>query len=435
METTRSPSVPAGLVAALAGLAGGLLAVGSTGLLAHSLRHALTWIAMGVALVAAWPPRGQSWPRIATLLAGLVAAVVMTASPSQPINAMAVAVFLAALASMHSGTVRVESRPCRRRRRGPGRLPLRPDVKSRSSGWAPTASERCWAARAGALSGQPLEVGATFGGVDFLVAMGAFTACWLAATPPPRRRRALYALLAILAGHLLYLIILSFGAFLRDLLPEPPPGRPYHFATNPSTWTIALALRTLIPWNFQALAAAIDLLIAGSMLRWAPWGATLDAANAESTPNTQDRMPAVANRQSAIRNPAVAVPLLLTIGATLIALVLPVVSTLSTGKANLSGKKVVAYKEGFLNWLKAEHGEYGQLSIGMYGMLNSFVPSLGGKFVISPDLSEADLADADIVLLLYPNKPWTDGQLKRNPGRGEPRRHAAPLLRPHHQGS
>jgi hypothetical protein len=46
-------------------------------------------------------------------------------------------------------------------------------------------------------------------------------------------------------------------------------------------------------------------------------------------------------------------------------------------------------------------------------MLPVFVGSLGAETVVSPDLSDADLNDADALILLFPDDPWQEGQLDR----------------------
>src|SRR5205823_4514796 len=92
----------AAVCAATAGIAAALIAAGSLGLLAHALRHALTWAAMAVALVSAWPAGGRSnWDSRLTVLAAFVAAIVMTASPLPEVNVLAVVLLLAALARAH----------------------------------------------------------------------------------------------------------------------------------------------------------------------------------------------------------------------------------------------------------------------------------------------------------------------------------------------
>jgi len=89
------------------------------------------------------------------------------------------------------------------------------------------------------------------------------------------------------------------------------------------------------------------------------------------------------------------------------------VTTLSLQSSSLEGKKIVLYEEGFLNWLKPEHGNYGQWSPGMYGMLPIYLKSLGATVLRSPQLFGADLSDANVLMLIFPDKPWKDGQMER----------------------
>src|SRR3989442_10786355 len=58
------------LFGAAAGLVAAWLAAGSTGLLGHPLRHVLTWIAVIVTLLAAWPSESRSGRRMVSI-AGL----------------------------------------------------------------------------------------------------------------------------------------------------------------------------------------------------------------------------------------------------------------------------------------------------------------------------------------------------------------------------
>lgn len=104
---------------------------------------------------------------------------------------------------------------------------------------------------------------------------------------------------------------------------------------------------------------------------------------------------------------------MLRFGAPILAILLPIMIALYPGKLNLEGKKIVFYEKGFLNWLKPSHGQYGRLSSGMYGMLPVFIESLGASSLISPDLSDNDLRDADALVLLFPDDPWAEGQLDR----------------------
>ncbi len=375
----------ASVVAALAGFAAAWIAAGSTGVLAHSLRHVLTWLVLGVAIVAEWPGLGRPRRRLLALSAGAIMAMVMTASPLHAVNVLAVAVMLCALSAGGS-------RPGKR-------IMLSASAAVAVLGvyrLACTSVPLLWMFAdavggimgriAGLITGEPLWIGATFAGVDFLVLMGGLYAVWLANTRPPRRTRAIYGALGILAGHLTYLIVLSFSAKLLQALPDAAPD---------SGWTWAGATRKGVPWNLPALAAAIHLSVAALMLRWSAWPGPSEKAPRKS----------LGSRAWGRR----ALPLVV-VGA---ALLLPAITTLSLGKADLTGKKIVAYEKGFLNWLRPEHGSYGRLSIGMYGMLPTWVESLGGRCLISPDLSEEDLSDADVLILLFPDEPWAEGQLER----------------------
>ena len=390
------PAIPWSVVlTVLALLAAAWLGAGSTGLLGHGLRKALLWTALGIALFAGHAPRGSSRPlayalRLATVAAAAGVAVCMVAMPSPATNVLAVAVLAAALAGGWSG-------PTRRVLLLVGVcvfvLGLHVLARVTIPAWW-LATDRLGAALgrlAGGLTRKPLWVGATFSGLDFLVLMVAFWVGWLVVGESDRPRRGIWAAAAILAVHLLYLVVLTYAADLAARLPD---------VSDPQTakrWTWAGAAAKLVPWNLPALAGALHLIVAGFMLRWTAWG---DPA-AEDRPWLPGR-PARRGRRA-----------LRWAGALFLAAAAPVVVTLTFGRCSMAGKKVVIFKEGYLNWLKPKHGDYGRLSIGMYGMLPKYIESLGGNCLISPKLSAEDLSDADVLILLYPNERWEKGQLER----------------------
>jgi hypothetical protein len=379
-------------VAAVAGLLAGWIAAGAVGLLGDALRHALTWACLLVIVAAAWPSPARGWAARVALLAGLALAVVMTASHLTPINVAAVAIVLAAAAPAQSGhqcrvlwlaSIAVAS------------LALyRLTLTSIAPVWfAADALGAALGRGAGHLAHQPLSVGPGLAGLDFLVVMALVYACWLAWSKPPRWPRALLGAVAILGGHVLYLIVLSLSARVLRALPEPGGEHPLWWAT---------LVRNLVPWDVPALAAVIQALVAAGLLRWAAWGESVGTTDlrGESGGAPDPREGARAR--------------LVVWGAVvLLAALVPVLTTLSCRKCSLTGKKIVVYEKGFLNWLKPEHGDYGHLSVGMYGLLPTYIESLGGRCLISPDLSDADLAGASVLILLYPNEPWRAGQLSR----------------------
>jgi hypothetical protein len=394
------------VVAALAGLAAAWVAAGSLGLLAHALARALTLGLLALAvLVLPFPPK-RTIPLLVRLAAVAIAAVLMIAS-SQPVaNILAVALLLAFLASLFSGRDRsVLLSACV----GVTALAL--------YRLAYTTIPLVWMAAdrlghglghlAGLFSSRPMNVGATFASLDYLVAMLALWAAWIAVSGGPRAKRAAYGLIGIAAGHLGYLIALSYVPDLLVAVPHP---------ATPDSWSWAGFFHKAVPWNVPVLACAIHLLVATALFRWSTWTPV-----GWAVPTIQPPFPRgigghsppyvlTPRLKSAIRNPQSAIiPSLLVLAAVL----LPVVTSLYPVSPDLHGRKIVLYEKGFLNWLKPTHGSYGRLGSGMYGMLPVYLESLGARSVISKDLSEEDLRDADALVLIFPDQPWAAGQLDR----------------------
>ncbi len=372
------------LLAVLSALAGAWIAAGSTGLLAHPLRRILVLVALGIALLV--PGVGTRRPKLRVLLTPFVAcaAIAMVALTSPAAGVMGAAVVLAFLAWVSTDQSR--------------------DVLHAGAAaialfglyvFARTAIPSVWrladffggalGSLVGIVARRPLHVGATFAGVDFPIMTSAFWALYMVHTKPPRAARAAHGFVAIVLGHAIYLVAL---AYVPDVLAAIP---------QPADQSVALAafLHKALPWNAPLLACAIHLLLVGTMLRWAAW-----APSAAS--ELADRPAHSAWTRLALASAALA-----------LAILLPIAATLNTRPLSVEGKKIVFYERGFVNWLKPTHGSYGRLSSGMYGMLPVFVESLGARSVLSPDLSETDLADADVLVLIFPDESWADGQLHR----------------------
>ncbi len=366
------------VVVALAGLAGAWIAAGSTGLLGNPLRHAMIWISLGTAIIAAWRP-ALSIRRIIILLAGVAIAIVMTISVLPVVNVMAVTLVLTTIAISQSGVDK--------------RVILLTAIATMIFGiykLVSTSIPLVWLVAdwlggligriAGDITGEPLWVGATFAGIDFLVLMVALYAGWLVNTQPPRRTRAIYGALAILTGHVLYLIVLTFVPQILDRFPKP---------SLDADWSWSAIIHMLVPWNLPILVGIIHMIIAIAMFRWSKW--------LKTTPLSGQMVR----------------PVISIVTVAILTVILPMLTTLCLNRSDLKGKKIVVYEKGFLNWFKPVHDEYGRLSIGMYGMLPIYVESLGADCVISHDLSKQDIEDADILILLYPDEFWVDGQLER----------------------
>ena len=384
---------PGVVVAAVCGLAAAWVAAGSIGLAGHALRHALMWVLLTASVAAAWPkgrtPTGILIPPHAGgLLLALVAAIAMTASPLQAVNVLAVAVALAGLAA--GRFQRGERKALLVSAQAVAVFALaRILITSIGGAWVIADAAGGWLGSVGgAIAGRKLAVGPSFAGLDYLVLMAALLVLWLAATPRPRLGRGLAGAVAILVGHLAYLIILSFAQELASIIPAgsaaPTPMSPFD-----RPWLFWVAVKTLLPWNLPLLACLIQIIVACGVLRWAPPPA---ATGAETQASSGIGLASAA---------AVAV------------VVLAVATSLYGRPEGLAGKKIVANEKGFLNWLRPTQGEYGRLSIGMYGMLADTLESFGGKLVRTTDFSDADLKDASVVILIFPNKPWEKGQLER----------------------
>jgi len=257
---------------------------------------------------------------------------------------------------------------------------------------------------AGWLAGYRLEVGATFGGIDFLVLTFAIYTAWIICTVPPRRSRALWVAAIIVVGHFVYLVALAYSEKLLALLPAVVVPPKADINSDVGIWTWTNGLRTLIPWNMPLVAMFIDIGIVAAMVGGSPWLPVI-----EIDPEKLKRQKAREDKEE-VPGSVLAKDVLFRFGPPLLAVAAALLAALAVNKSDLKGKTIVAYDKGFLNWLKPE---YGSPIDGRYGMLPAFVESLGGKFDHSKDLSEKDLAKADVLLLIHPDQPWPKETLDR----------------------
>ncbi len=382
-------------IAACAGLVAAWLAAGSTGLLNDPLRIILTYLALAVAVLLG---RGTG-----TMSRWLIAAVVVVAClplvmSVPPLHELFIATaVMGLLAAGAGGSRRVVLATCSYAilalavfRLACASIPLVWQLADRLGG--------VLGHLAGWVAGEPLHVGATFAGIDFLVLMAALYTAWLLSTERPRMARAIVAACAILGGHLVYLVVLARAQDLVDLLPTAPDPTFDHPYTPPD-WRWSPSVAQLLPWNLPALAVVIHVAIASIMLRWARWKSETDSEVAEGWHGSKGSN----GRRRWV----------MVFGPLTLAVLLPLVSTLSLGRSDLSGKKIVANLNGRLNWERPQHDRYGQQSAGLFGMLPPLVKSLGGRLRLSPELSEEDLAEADVLLLIHPEGPIAESVRKR----------------------
>ncbi|MBN2452095.1 MAG: hypothetical protein JXR77_17035, partial [Lentisphaeria bacterium] len=388
------------LLAALLGLFASWFASGAVGLLGHALRRGLTLTALLIAVLLALPRVRVSW-RAWVGFAGALLATPYLLGSLLPIPAiLATALILLVLSRLREGAERhvlgiTAEAVCL--------LALyRFAITSIPVLWlAADAMGRILGAAAGTLSRRPLWIGATFGGLDLLV-----PALYLAVRVPfafpaagetPRSipwRRILAAVAAVLLCQMVYLLLLSAApAFLAlDWMAEPVIEKPIAGATPPPPPLVA-RIRDAVPWNLPLVGALLQAAVALAVLRHVGPGPR--------------RAPAWVLAARARLGPALAAL------ALALAALLPLALHLHRNAPDIRGRKIVLFEKGFLNWLRPRHGHYGRLTIGMYGMVPTYLESLGMKPLVSPDLSAKDLEGADAVVLFFPNEPWEEGQRER----------------------
>ena len=190
----------------------------------------------------------------------------------------------------------------------------------------------------GAVGGQRLRVGPTFAGIDFLVLMASWLAICLAHTPAPRRRRTLIGVAAILGAHLVYLLFLSQASRLASLFPAietPTPGAYIDPDASVGETPWLSVLRHMTPWSFPAVGALLHAGVAALLLPM--------LAPEEHSPRARS---------------FIGLACTVALGS-----LLAFTTTFCATHPSLTGKHVLINEEGFLNWLKPEHGDYGRLSI------------------------------------------------------------------------
>jgi hypothetical protein len=387
------------IISAIAALAAAWIAAGSTGLLAHPLRRTLTLIALGVAIISHRNLFHISIKYLISLFVIICLAVCLIASSLLSVAVMAPALVLVFLSLTTSGQARQVFRISAIAVAVFGVY----RAVCTSVPWVWLMVDyigRAIGSFGGMVTHRPLLVGPTFAGLDFLVLTGTFWFLWLVSSPRPRRMRAVYSGIAILGGHLIYLIALSFVPQILAVIPEPPQQEASAMASAfaKTDWSWVGFVHKAIPWNLPTLACGIHLLIIAVILRWSIW------------PTRK-----IENRKHVVSEVEPSKIEIYAVGAavTALAVLLPVITALYPARLSLQGRKIVFYEKGFLNWLKPEHGQYGRLSSGMYGMLPTYLESLGAHVVLSSELSNEDLVDADALILIFPDEAWKDGQLDR----------------------
>jgi len=368
----------------VAGIVAAWVAAGSLGWMAPALEKVLTWAALALVIGAAWPACGGPKAR-GTLLATAAAALLMTALAMPVVNVLAVVVLLAVIAgtqpaadgravlaaALAAATLAVFHMAC----------------QSAAAAWATAdALARLLGSVAGWAAGRPLALGPSFAGLDFLVLMAALWLGWVAkpqaaTAPGPRRLRyfaAGGAAAAIVLVHAAYLLVLAWSCDLAAALPQavPPP------ATDVSRlgfWHWSLAVRAWLPWGLPVLAAAGQAAVALVMFRSSRW-------QASAGPGSRPVPARPLNLGFRFLPPVLAV-----VAAMVLLIGLP--------HPDLTAHRVLAYQAAEDQPAAAAAANDATLSFGLLGPL---VESLGGRLDHSGKLTEAELAEHDVLLLLPP---------------------------------
>ncbi len=393
------------------GLCAGWAAAGSCGVLASSLQSLLIWSLLIAATILVQPR--CAWRGMA--VAGAILAVVLITSralgTSSTESPLAVVVVLGLLAACKRGMERhflqvagLAVLALALFRFAQQQIPM----VWLLSDWLGGQLSHITAAA----TGQGVRLGATFAGIDFLVTMTVFWLGMVAMMRAPRLTFALFATVCILFAQTVYLVTLALTHQITDLLPPaaiPLFDNPY----IPPEFCWSTIARQMLPWNLPALGALLQTVVVVLIMRWTPWRTPEHAATAslESTGPASAR-PASAHPASAhpastdIVQPVSRRGIALAAAPIILALLIPLLGVLNSSPSRLDGKRIIANEQDDIDYLVAEHDVYGQQSAGMFGLLPTFVRSLGGELQTVLQCTSQQLDDADLLLLLHPNQTW-----------------------------
>ncbi len=386
----RIPSRPT-LIAVLAILGAAWILAGGCGLLGRPFANGLAWCALAISCAAIHPNRQAGFRPWIVFAFGLVTAVLALASAADVVRLAGLAVFAASLSLL--GREPASDRFLRMAAQAVAVLALyRFSLTSIPLVWhLSEMAGNAVGSFASAFWNRPLSVGASFAGLDHLVLMAALVAAWAMELERPRWRPVLLALAAVAIGQLLYLLCLSLAMELARELPVAPAETPPDLYVPPD-WFWGDAARTWLPWNVPVLATVWHLAVVVAMLHLGSYRQRAPAATKPRDLRSFDWLQWAPVAAAAL---------------------LPLVCVLSVGRSDLREKTILAYDKGYLDWDVPVHDRYGADSSGRFGMLPTFVKSLGGQLKRSSELTQEELAGADLLLLIHPNQPWSDELLAR----------------------
>ncbi len=419
-ETSQTAPSLHSIAAALSGMTTAWIVAGSAGLMARPLENALAWLGLGVTLAASWP-RKSDCRKEAACLAGSAVAAVLLFLPTAPFYKLTgVVLVLSAAGWVAQGLDRL---PLTAAAFGAAVLAVyRLAIVSAAVAWsASNGLGEALGVWAGAMFGKPLSVGASFAGLDFLVLMASLAAVWVRQTRHPRWRRAIAIAVAIGLGHAVYLFVLAHGEHLLNAIPKPPPVEPSPYQSDlyiPPPWHWGEAIRWLLPWNLPLLAVVIHAAVAAGMFL---------ERGAVGHSDVDDQMSS--RTGSHVNRASLGTPAATALAAVALAAMIPTTHVMSLRKLDLSGRKIVVYDHGSLDWGKPQFDQFGQESAGHYGMFATYLQCLGAECVVASHSASAEPAEpggpassrpraagppplatlvsgADVLIVIHPTQPW-----------------------------
>jgi hypothetical protein len=396
--TAREERVSASAtVVVAAGLAAAWIAAGSSGHLAEPLQHVLTVLTLAIGIVAGWPFAAGFANDWIVLVFGAVIGIAMALVPNEVVNVLAVVIVFSTLSGVRGG---VDGRAMRVAAQAVlGFAALHLVFAACPNFWlVGDGLGRSLGRAAETVTRQPLLVGSTFAGVDFLLLMSMLYGLWLLNTAPPRRTRAIAAAVAILAAQLFYLVVLAFADKIAAAVDPIYPIEDDYMRIGVSAWQNTV--RVAIPWNVPAIGLLLQTLVAAAMFRWARWPA--QSASPRQPPSKVAKTKPQAAPEATGQSGRIA-----KYGPLLAAVFLAATATLWAARPDLNGKTIVAYRGSDVAWTTPRVASDDNNG---YALLPDFVKSLGGNFVLSRSLAAVELARADAVLLLKPDARFTGEQ-------------------------
>ncbi len=381
------------LLAVVAALATAWLASGAMGAMALGFRNGLAWLGLAIMVGAAWQAGQPPWPLSRQVLGsflGLAAAAWLVTARSPSASVLGAALATAAVASWHKGTERqtLLLAAWAIAALGVYRLAL----ASIPAVWLAGEQLAFWLGElATAVTGRPLAVGPTYAALELLLPV----LCLYAGGAAQRGRfgwsRAVAGLLAMVGVHLGYLALLAWSADLLAALPVPQPP-PVQTRYIPPPWHWSDFVRAAVPWNLPMLGAAAHLAAVALWFRWTACPSLADRGLAHRPgPQQPPRLWGLATSPGALAG---------------VAFILAALTSFVSPLKSLEGKSVVALDLPSVNWSRPEHGKFGRAAGEGFGTLSDLVESLGAGFRRSSGLAEADLATADVLVVLPPAEPF-----------------------------